>query len=96
MESSVLRPYAFEKLTVGATVARLTVGVMVSPGHSPRLAIITCEGDIRYRVDGAVPDSVTGHLAAADTAIFVWHGAIGRLAMIRTSTDAPVAVTYYE
>jgi hypothetical protein len=96
MENTVLRPYAFEKLTVGATVTRLTTAVMIPQGHAPRLAIVTLEGDVRYRVDGAVPDATTGHLASADSTIFCWHGAIGRLAMIRLSTDAPAQVTYYD
>lgn len=84
--------YAHESITVSSTALALTENL----AENADVALITLEdSQTRYRLDGQVPTSSTGHLASAGSSIELrgfWE--VDQFRIIRVSTDAVAKVSY--
>lgn len=104
--AGVFQPYAFETVTVDATVGGVALTatkhhpVNTESSNDTRSAVrvfITVEGgQIRYNYDGTAPTSTTGHLLnAGDALVLVADDAIANFRAIRTGgTSGTLMVTY--
>jgi len=83
---------SFETATVGATATKLPA----IPSWA-QLAVVTVEADaIRYIDEAsATPTGILGHNVAAGSGFVVCGNAIGRITLIRVTTDATIMVSYY-
>jgi len=93
-----LRPFDFEKLAVSTVAVGLTAAKYAPASGAPAgLARVSVETNtIRWRADGADPDTTTGNLYTANTTFDLDSpGAIKRFKAIRVSADATIHVTYY-
>lgn len=103
--SGYLTAYAHEVITVSSTPALLSPTKLVPNAtqldrdqRGARLILLSVVGaNVRYWVDGGVPDASTGHLLVNGSMItLAGDQALKQLTMIRTaSTDADVAITYF-
>lgn len=106
--AGVLQPYAFETLTVDATVGGVgftttkykPVLNSADPNSSRDAArvFITVEtASCRYNYDGTAPTSTTGHLLnSGDVLTIVGDDAISRFRAIRTGASSSTLQVTYE
>lgn len=87
------KAFAFEQITVGSTVTKLTSGIY----GNEKFALITCEGSqIRYRVDGGIPTATVGHiLGVNDTLDLNLHSEAVNFQAIAINGTATLSITYY-
>jgi hypothetical protein len=91
-----------EKITVSTTVVALTAS-QISPttgtykDKTATMIQLTNETDaIRYRLDGGVPTSDSGHLLAVNSILQIKNQTnIVNLRMLRVTNDAPCRITYF-
>lgn len=86
---------ASEMLTVSSTALAISAGVRTVSGVANDRCYITTEGQpIRWTTSGTTPTAAIGHLVAAGGEIVInGRPDIAAFRMIRTGTDASVAVT---
>jgi hypothetical protein len=96
-------PGDFEEVTVGVSAVGLSKA-KIKPSTGPyarlsaRAALMSSEdADIRFRVDGGLPSSSSGHyLTGGDTLVLTGTQAIEQFRAIRNSeTNAVLRVTYF-
>lgn len=102
---SYLRPFAFEKITVGQSSTALTPATYLDTANangaaakqSAMEAVISVETQsVRFRTDGGVPTSTDGHLITANTFITVSNlTAIKNFRAYAPTGTATLQVTYY-
>jgi hypothetical protein len=103
---SYLRPFAFEKLTLVATVVTPFTSATWMDKSNPSdyalarskamEAVVTVEtADIRFRTDGGNPDATTGHSAAIGSAITITGGTAIANFKAYSAGAAVLQITYY-
>lgn len=89
-------PFDFETITVGASAIGLTASKLTSAPR-PKRAFITFEtAQCRVRIDGADPDSSTGHLYNPTQPLLLeGYSQLNNFKAIKVSaTSATIMVTY--
>jgi len=96
--SSVLVAFAFEEITVSTTVKILTRATWKpTDGTGAVMAFITfADAAARFNVDGSVPSTTSGHIAADASSLKICTDSIGKFQVIRDDgTDVEMSVSYY-
>ena len=95
---TVLVAFAFEEITVSTTVKILTRATWKpTDGTGAVMAFITfADAAARFNVDGSVPSTTSGHIAADASSLKICTDSIGKFQVIRDDgTDVEMSVSYY-
>jgi len=95
--AGLMSAFAFESITVSASVKKLTLETLKdSDGNALRAIITTESAQIRWTYDGTTPTSSVGHLANPFTTIILMTTSnIKNFRAIRaSSSNATIRVTY--